>query len=392
MKLKFKIAQTVALVALLAAASPALAQRQMEKLGRGVVVLHYTSAQGYLSWRLLVTDPETIGFNVYRSANGGAGVKLNTGVITNTTDFFDTTANFTVSNAWYVVPVLNNIEQTPSAPYGLAANSPTRQYIPLPLQPVAGGLYPPYDVKFCWVGDFDGDGEYDYLVDRLSTTTESNQYLQAYKRDGTLLWQMDMGYNSTNQYAHEPAAAAISVGDKDNVTVYDLDGDGKAEVCVRTANGTIFSDNSQVVTNNDTVQFLSILDGMTGVEKARTTISNAYFAEGPLNSRFAIMYCDGIHPSLMIEGENRTGDAGFNRQAMAYDYRGGQLTRRWFTTPAPGFNESWGHQIRIMDVNQLARRCSERNSSTATGFIVRTLIPADPALRRFPSSKTIPPC
>jgi len=80
------------------------------------------------------------------------------------------------------------------------------------LQPVTGGAYPPYDVKFAWAGDFDGDGEYDFVVDRLSTTAGVNQYLQAYLRDGTFLWQMDMGYNSTNQYSHEPGSSAISIG------------------------------------------------------------------------------------------------------------------------------------------------------------------------------------
>jgi hypothetical protein len=232
------------------------AQRQMEKLGRGVVALHSATSQTYVGWRLLATDPTDAGFNLYRSTSGGAGVKLNSQVITNITDFLDTTANFTVSNAWYVASVIGGVEQTPSAAFGLVANSPVRQYLPLPLHAVTGGGAPPYDVKFCWVGDFDGDGEYDYLVDRLSTTTATNQFLQAYKRDGTLLWQMDMGYNSVNQYNIEPGAprgvntgttpglattstprgaSAISIGDKDNIMVYDLDGDGKAEVieCLR---------------------------------------------------------------------------------------------------------------------------------------------------------------
>ena len=162
---------------------PAHAQRQMDKLGRGVVVLHSATSQAYMSWRLLVTDPADISFNVYRSANGAAGVKINlSGVISNTTDFLDTGANFSISNAWYVRPVI-------------------------------GGAFPPYDVKFSWFGDFYGDGEYDYLVDRLSTTGGKNQYLQAYKRDGTFLWQIDKGFNSTNTAnAYEPAAAAIRSG------------------------------------------------------------------------------------------------------------------------------------------------------------------------------------
>src|SRR5882672_7461343 len=149
------------LVAVALISETAHAQRQMEKLGRGVVALHSTTAQAYLSWRLLATDPTDIGFNIYRSANGGAGVKLNlAGVISNTTDFLDTTANFALSNAWYVAPVIGGIEQAPSASFGLAANSPVRQYLSIPL--VVPGPYSPYDVKFCWVGDFDGDGEYDF--------------------------------------------------------------------------------------------------------------------------------------------------------------------------------------------------------------------------------------
>jgi hypothetical protein len=194
----------MAVVLFFTAGSVAHAQRQMEPLGRGVVVMRRATSQAYIGWRLLAADTNGIGFNVYRSANGAAGVKLNAAVLTNTTDYFDGTANFAQSNAWYVVPVIAGVEQSPSATYGLPANAPIRQYIPIPLHAVTGGQYPPHDVKFCWVGDLDGDGEYDYVVDRLSTTTAANQYIQAYKRDGTFLWQMDMGFNSTNQYAHEP--------------------------------------------------------------------------------------------------------------------------------------------------------------------------------------------
>ena len=323
----------------------------MERLGRGVVVLHSATSQAYIGWRLLATDSTEVGFNLYRSANGAAAVKLNSSVITNTTDFLDTTANFTISNSWYVVPVTNGVEGTPGAAFGLAANSPVRQYLSWPLHAVTGGAYPPYDVKFCWVGDLDGDGEYDYVVDRQSTTGGVNQYLQAYKRDGTFLWQMDMGYNSTNQYNIEPGASAISVGDKDNVTVYDLDGDGKAEVCVRIARGVVMPDGSTVTAPDDTTQYLSILDGMTGHELARTTITNLWPGDGPLNSHFGIMYCDGVRPSLLIRGENRNAAQVFQRETMTYDYRNGVLSRRWFHTPANGANESWGHQIRIMDVN-----------------------------------------
>ena len=340
-----RLASSVVLFLSVASAS---AQRQMEHLGRGVVVLHSASSQAYIGWRLLVTDPDNVGFNVYRSANGGAWTKLNSSVITNTTDYLDTTASFTVSNAWRIVPVTNNVESTPSVAYGLAANSPVRQYLYWPLSTVTNGGAPAYDVKFCWVGDLDGDGEYDYVVDRLSTVMATNQFLQAYTRDGRCLWQMDMGPNSVYQYNIEPGASAISIGDKDNVTVYDLDGDGRAEVCVRTARGVVLPNGTTITGADDTTQYLSIFDGMTGKELARTTITNLWFGEGPMNFRFGIMYCDGVRPSLLLQGENRTGSGRFNQETMTFDFRHGQLTRRWFST-----NElAWGHQIRIMDVNR----------------------------------------
>ncbi len=357
MKFNLKSFLALGFLTLLLMATPTLAQRQVEPLGRGVVALHSATSEAYIGWRLFVTDPSDIGFNVYRSANGAAGVKLNAAVLTNTTDFLDTTANFTLSNAWYVRPVISGVEQVPSAPYGLAANSPVRQYLSIPLQAVIGGANPPYDVKFAWFGDFDGDGEYDYLVDRLSTTANVKQYLQAYKRDGTFLWQMDMGTNSMNTsgnstVVYEPSSSAICIGDKDNVTVYDLDGDGKAEVIVRTANGTIFHDGTvQSGGASDNVQFLSIVDGLNGVQKARATIPNPYLADGPLNMHAGIAYLDGKRPSVIFSGENRVGDGAFQRITVAWDYRDSVLSQRWtYQTPA-NHNDSEGHQLRVADVN-----------------------------------------
>src|SRR3954468_14273198 len=90
---KLRTGSVLALGLVLLIAPAARAQRQMEKLGRGMVALHSAGTQAYVGWRLLGTDPDGIGFNLYRSTSGGTGVKLNSQVITNTTDFVDTTAN-----------------------------------------------------------------------------------------------------------------------------------------------------------------------------------------------------------------------------------------------------------------------------------------------------------
>ena len=344
--------------------APLRAQRQMEALGRGVVAMRTSSTQVYIGWRLLGGDPSDLGFNLYRSIGGGAAARLNGSTpITASTNYLDTPGSTALASAlsYYVVPVRNGVEQTASAAYTLPAGATSgQQYIRLPLSTA----YPnsastaPYDVKFCWVGDFDGDGEYDFLVDRVSTsTTAEKQFLEAYKRDGTFLWRMDMGVNSVNQYAYEPGASAISVGDTDNVTVYDLDGDGKAEVAVRTANGvTVTNAAGAVVATigaaDNTTQFVSIINGLTGAELARTTLPNPWAQYGTLTNKCAIGYFDGQRPSVLFYGYNRNGSAEFYRVFTAFDYRNGQLTQRWTwaqnTLTTPG---SEGHQIRIADVD-----------------------------------------
>ena len=99
--------------------------RQMEYLNRGLVVVRRASTQAYIGWRLLATDPADIAFNLYRSANGGAAVKLNPSPLTQTTDFIDSTANFSLSNAYFVRPVIGGVEQEASESFTLAANAPT---------------------------------------------------------------------------------------------------------------------------------------------------------------------------------------------------------------------------------------------------------------------------
>ncbi len=339
----------------LALAASAHAQRQPEKLGRGLVALRNSGTQVYVGWRLLANDPEEIGFNVYR-VTGTSTNKLNTSAITNTTDYVDATANLSVTNSYFVRCVTNGFEFAPSLPFTVPANQAVPvdfqgkvgPYVAIPLQPLTDAVY---TVAHAWPGDLDGDGEFDYVVTRLPDTTAATQKVEAYRRDGTLLWRVDLGPNSQNTDNIEPGASAVSVGQADHVTVFDMDGDGKAEVLVKTANGVILGDNSVVTTNNNTSEFISVLDGVTGAEKARAVVPNPFFSDGPLAGNFGILYCDGVHPSLVFAGKNRVGSGAFNVIITAWDWRNGQLVQRWsWIKPSTG-NYAQGHQIRIADVN-----------------------------------------
>ncbi len=335
-------------------ATPASAQRQMETLNRGLVAVRKNSTQIYVGWRLFGNDPANIAFNLYRSANGAPAVKINANPLTATTDFTDTPGNLsTTSYSYFIRPVLNGAEQANSESASLPANADQKQFFSLPLRQDTGPNGP-YTVKFCWVGDFDGDGDYDFLVDRLSTLGENEQFLEAYKNDGTFLWRMSMGANSVNQYSYEPGSSAISIGDTDNVTVYDMDGDGRSEVLVRTANGVSVSNAAgtqvaSITAGSNSTQFLSVIDGLSGTELARATMPNAWAVHGTLTNKAMIAYLDGKRPSVVMYGYNRADTEEFYRQFTALDYRNGALTQRW-TLPQT-FPGSEGHQIRIADVD-----------------------------------------
>jgi rhamnogalacturonan endolyase len=201
----------------------------MEHLSRGVVAVNQGGGKVFISWRMLGTDTDNIAFNLYRSTGNEKPVKLNDNYIADVTFFLDEKADLTRSNAYFVRPFLNKKQQLPSAKFALEANSPVRQYLSIPLQTPAG--YTPNDAS---VGDLDGNGEYEIVLHQVGRGRDNSQagmttepILQAYKLDGSLLWTINLGRN-IREGAHYT-----------QFMVYDLDGDGKAEITCKTADGTI---------------------------------------------------------------------------------------------------------------------------------------------------------
>ncbi len=279
-----------------------------------------TTSQVFISWHLLALDPSNIAFNLYRSTNGGAAVKLNSSLLTGGTNYTDTTANLTQTNAYYVRPVIGGIEQAPSGSYTLAANAAVGPYFSIPLQNIGD-----YYVQFAWVGDLNGDGEYEFIVDRQPNVSTDTQKLEAYKSDGTFLWRVDFGPNSLNRDNISPGSSAIDVGHNDGVTVYDVNCDGRTEVIIKSANDVVFGNGATLTYGNNTTQFISVLGGMTGAEIARATIPNPYISRGSLAGHMGIMYCDGVHPSIVFDTKNRNADGSFNLIVTTWDFTGGAV-------------------------------------------------------------------
>jgi rhamnogalacturonan endolyase len=322
------------LATLLLAAAEASAQRQMENLARGMVAIHPGEGKVYVGWRMLGTDPDEIGFNLYRSTEGGEPVKLNAQPITESTNYVDSHANLSRANSYFVRPVLGGREQEPSAPFTLPADRPARPYLSIPLQTPDGCT--PNDAS---VGDLDGDGEYEIVLHQAPRGRDNSQrgttgppVFEAYKLDGTLMWRIHLGRN-IREGAHYT-----------QFMVYDLDGDGRAEFACKTADGTIdgqghvIGDAHADYRNSqgyilDGPELLTVFDGRTGAALATTDylpprgdVRQWGDDYGNRVDRFlaCIAYLDGQRPSLVMCRGYYT-----RTVLVAWNFRDRRLTRLW---------------------------------------------------------------
>ena len=254
--------------------SAVTAQYAMENLGRGVIAIRDSDSTVYVGWRLLGTDPSDIAFNVYRATGTGEPARVNDAPVTATTNLVDASADLSQANTYTVRPVLEGTELAASAPFLLPANAPVQQYLTVPLDRPAGGAVevPPgsptgtftYSPNDASAADLDGDGEYEIVVkwdpsnsrDNASAGLSGRQLIDAYKTDGTRLWRIDLGRNIR-------AGAHYT-----QFLVYDLDGDGRAEVAMKTADGTV--DGAGTVIGDGTKDYRSLTVPTDGIQVAAT--------------------------------------------------------------------------------------------------------------------------
>jgi len=330
-KILFNAILVVFVVALSAHSAPG--PRIMEKLGRGLVVVKSGSGY-YLSWRLFGPEQGTdVAFNVYKG-----GTKLNATPITTSTNYQDNSGG---TGDYTIKPVVGGAEQDAFKPMLVLQNN----YLEIPLQAAPGKA-----IHLGYVGDLDGDGEYEYIVDRVQTN--ASQFVDAYHRDGRFMWRVDMGPNSTNTDLSLSGPSTISVGHADDETVYDIDCDGKAELLLRGANGMIFGDKKVLnASTNQKDMFIVAVDGPTGAEKGtRCAVPTDLGTWGNITGHFGICYFDGVHPSLLFKGKVTTQ----HLMDMAFDCtKDCVFSLRWKVNCTPYTPETFpnNHQIRCLDVN-----------------------------------------
>ena len=326
------------------------AQQVKEKLNRAPVAVK--TSQGMLvSWRSLADDAKELTFNVYRN---GQKVATNIADVTNWLDAegkpgdvykIETSAGETSqATAWDNMFTSFDVKR----PAAIKSGNTT-------------GRYRPDDMA---VGDVDGDGNYEIILKWLPDNQRDSGkdgysspcIISAYRMDGTPLWQKDINLGLNIRSGNHTT----------QLVVYDLDGDGKAEVVCKTGPGSTDGtgkyvteagdatikavDNTKTYVNSrgrvtDGEEFLTVFNGLTG-EAMKTiwyspsrsgvdfpteaTAANSFWGDNTCNraERFnaCVAYLDGLDklPTAIFQ-------RGYykNCYIWAVDWNGKDLTTRW---------------------------------------------------------------
>lgn len=346
---------------------------QMEKLDRALTAVQ-TPDGVFLSWRALITDSPQTNFDLYRN-----GRRVNKKPLTGATNLLDAKGN---AQSVYTLQVFNGRRPTDECYGPVPVWKEPYQVIPTDC-PQGGGEgrtayeYHPND---CSTGDVDGDGEYEIILKWDPTNSQDNSrsgftgnvYIDCYKMSGKKLWRIDLGRNIR-------AGAHYT-----QLMVYDLDGDGRAEVACKTAPGTIDGTGHAVLLAGDDAtadyrgerghvlrgpEYLTVFNGLTGAQMATLPYTPSrdvhcdYSNQGDCprenswgdgngnrSERYlaCIAYLDGIKPSLVMCRGYYT----FSH-LTAYDFDGKSLKMRW-SYSSPYRAEAYGqgaHNLSVADVD-----------------------------------------
>lgn len=272
-------------------------KRAPEILDRGLIALR-TKNGVFLSWRFLSTDGNESAFNLYRCDDVETEfVKLNREPLATATHFLDTTVQSDRHPVWRLQLVRNGKEVggvTNSARVTISpsnTNSNTTPHLRIPLEGNS-------DVSRVAFADLTGDGTFEVVVKRPNKNvdpyhkpnywkpSEGTFTIEAYTLSGKRLWTYDLGWSIEQGIWYSP------------IVVYDFDGDGKAEVVLKTGVSDPRDTNGRVFSSDE---FLTVLHGETGRPvaqvpwPAREGMSYNYASRNFLS----VAYLDGKTPFIV---------------------------------------------------------------------------------------------
>lgn len=315
-------------------------QYQVENLDRGVIAVN--TGKGILvSWRILGTDDANTVYKVYKN---GVNEVIYEGTINSASCYLDSSGT---TSDWYTVDVYQAGACTEFACFAtqLYENVSSGGVMNVPLNIPAGvttpdGVTCTYSANDCTVGDVDGDGQYEIIVkwnpsnaqDNSKAGYTGNVYVDCYELDGTQRWRIDLGINIR-------AGAHYT-----QLVCGDFDADGKAELCMKTSDGT--KDGQGNVIGNASAdyrnssgyvlsgnEYYTLFDGETGkaldtinYNPPRGTVSDWGDGYGNRVDRFlgAVMYIDGRQCAVTVRGY-------YTRMTAAcYTVENDKLVEKWY--------------------------------------------------------------
>ncbi|QDP97563.1 rhamnogalacturonan lyase [Microlunatus elymi] len=332
--------------------------RIMERLDRSPVAVK-TDGGVYVGWRLLASDPASTAFQVLRD-----GKLITPKPLRGSTNYVD--PHGTADSVYQIRAVGGAAQQRLSQRFRVWSQN----HLDVPLDKPADGVTPDgksytYRANDASVGDVDGDGQYEIILkwdpsnskDNSQSGYTGNVYVDAYKLDGTRLWRIDLGRNIR-------AGAHYT-----QMVVYDLDSDGKAEVMMKTADGTV-DGGGTVIGDKDAdyrnsagyvlsgPEYLTVFNGKTGRAidtvdylPGRGNVADWGDSYGNRVDRFlaGVGYFDGKHPSAFFSRGYYT-----RTVVAAWDFDGRHLVQRWvFDSDEAGkqYEGQGNHNLAVADVD-----------------------------------------
>ena len=320
-------------------------KRVQEKLGRALVGLAVPGGHVYLSWRLLESDKADITFDVLRVRPGGQHQTLNKAPLGRTTDFLvaDPPAG---ASEYYIKRHIPGPMGPAPRPSNIARVTPADK----PEAFLAVKLPAGTTVQKIGLADLDGDGATDFVLKTPHDNVDpwykywkkspGTYKLRAHAASGEFLWEYDMGWSIERGIWYSPCV------------VFDFDGDGKAEVAVKSGQGDPRDKEGKVQSGPE---YVTILDGATGkpVTQAdwpdRKLFTGAHAYNYASRNQMGVAYLDGKTPFLIVERGT------YNLQIVdAYNYHGKKLHKVWRWTNQGLSRKYWGqgaHWMHCADVD-----------------------------------------
>ncbi|WP_440903421.1 carbohydrate-binding protein [Catenovulum sp. SX2] len=311
----------------------------VEYLDRGLIVIPGQEDGNIISWRMSGLDEQRIIFKVYKNGEFFRTVRPKEPT-------FLEDSNGLPTDTYQVIALVDDVEKDASK----VVKAQEKPYLAIPLNTpdsdFVDGVEYFYTANDASAADLTGDGQYELIVkwepsnskDNSQAGKTGNVLLDAYTMEGELLWRINLGQN-IRAGAHYTQFMA-----------FDFNQDGRAEVAVKTAEGTKdaqgnFVCSSTVVCDNEAdhrndggyvlsgPEFLTMFDGLSG--EALDTID--YVPErgnvqdwgdgyGNRVDRFlaGVAYLDGKKPSLVMS-------RGYYTRAVvaSYDFVDNKFVQKW---------------------------------------------------------------